>query len=386
MNYVILRKTFSIKSYLLFFVLFVNIQTSAQVRPNRKKDNFIDSAVQQVTSAHIGNKNSVGLSIGIFKDGKQYTYHYGRIKKGSGTLPHNSSIYDIGSVAKVLVAAMLANAVVDGKVHLQDDIRKYLPDLYPNLAYEGHPIRLVELANHTSGLPELSRDYSETTIDSVMKLSAAGLKNFYTIYTADSLLKDMHHFDVDTLPGTKYRYNGNAMNVLVMLLERIYRQPFEVALKHFLQTRFGMHHTQLILSSSEEKQLVQGYEKGAPQPYVNFSGFRAAPGLNSTTIDMLKFIQANIEETDPVIKLSHKPTFSRSDTSGIGLGWMIERKSDGSRMIYHSGRGSGITTLCTVHPEKRIGFIIFVNDGSSEGTLFEMEEALMEKIELNLYR
>lgn len=115
-------KTLFNTSCFLLFVLFINSHTSAQIRKNNRKENFIDSVVHQVASAHIRNKNAVGISIGIFKDGKQYSYHYGEIKKGSGKLPQNSSIYDIGSVAKVFVATMLAKAVVDGKVQLQHDI------------------------------------------------------------------------------------------------------------------------------------------------------------------------------------------------------------------------------------------------------------------------
>jgi CubicO group peptidase (beta-lactamase class C family) len=375
-----ITKSFIVTSCFSFLAIFANGQAIKPHSTDNKLKNIIDSAVHQVASAYMSSKNAVGLSIGIYKNGKQYTYHYGETKKEK-RLPQDKSYYDIGSLAKVFVATMLARAVVDGKVHLTDDIRRYLPAGYSNLAYQGHPIRLVDLANHTSGLPELSRDYYESTIDSVLKLSSAGLKNFYEIYTSDSLLHDMHHFTVDTIPGTKYRYNGNAMNVLLLLQERIYEAPFETVLKHFLRERFGMYNTHLGLTPKERKQLIQGYdEKGAPEPYVNFQGFRAAPGLNSTTSDMLKFIRANIEETDPAIRLTHEPTFKRSDSSWMALGWMIEKKNDGSRMIYHSGRGSGITTLCTVHPEKQIGFIIFVNNGSGERRLYEMEDMLMEKI------
>lgn len=59
---------------------------------------------------------------------------------------------------------------------------------------------------------------------------------------------------------------------------------------------------------------------------------------------------------------------------------MIATQSNGDRVIYHSGRGSGITTLCSFYPERRTGFIIITNDGRSEGRLFEMEEQLMKEL------
>lgn len=64
----------------------------------------------------------------------------------------------------------------------------------------------------------------------------------------------------------------------------------------------------------------------------------------------------------------------------MGLGWMIEKKGNGDRMIYHSGRGSGVTTLCTIYPEKQTGFIIITNDGQGEGHLFKMEEMLIKEL------
>lgn len=364
----------------LLSALQITAQDSRRISTDNRLKNYVDSAVQLAVGNHTRDSNFIGISIGIYKDGRQFTYNYGEIKKGSHVLPGSNDLYDIGSVAKVFVTTMLAKAVIDKKADLNNDIRNYLPGKYPNLSYKNHPVKLVNLANHTSGLPDLSRDYTESTIDSVMKLDPAGLENFYAVYTADSLLKDMHHFTVDTVPGTKYRYNGNAMEVLLLLIERIYHAPYEKVITGFLQSHFKMYNTKITLSPAEKKRLVPGYdENGEPQPYVNFNGYRAAPGINSTINDMLKFIAANIKETNPAIKLAHQPTYTRTDTSSIGLGWMIEKKNN-ERMIYHSGRGSGITTLCTIYPEKHTGFIIISNDGVSEGYLFRMEELLKNEL------
>lgn len=359
----------------------IKAQDSKHIPTDNRLKNPVDSAVQLVVGDYTHNSNFIGISIGVYKNGQQFTYNYGEIKKGSNILPRSNDLYDIGSVAKVFVTTMLAKAVVDKKAHLPDDIRNHLPGRYPNLSYKDHPVKLVNLANHTSGLPDLSRDYAESTIDSIMKLDLAGLENFYTVYTADSLLKDMHHFTVDTIPGTKYRYNGNAMEVLLVLIEKIYKQPYEKLVTHYLQSRFKMYDTKITLTPADKKRLVQGHDgNGQPQPYVNFNGYRAAPGINSTINDMLKFIAANVKETDPAIRLAHQPTYAKSDTSSMGLGWMMQKENNTGRMIYHSGRGSGITTLCTVHPEKRLGIIINVNDGGTEGQLFEMEERLVKEL------
>lgn len=48
---------------------------------------------------------------------------------------------------------LLAQAVVNGKIALDDDVRRYLPPSFANLTSDGQPIRIVDLASHTAGLP-----------------------------------------------------------------------------------------------------------------------------------------------------------------------------------------------------------------------------------------
>jgi CubicO group peptidase (beta-lactamase class C family) len=180
---------------------------------------------------------------------------------------------------------------------------------------------------------------------------------------------------VDTIPGTKFRYNGNAMNLLQLLLEQVYQQPYEEVLLRRLSKRYKMSSTKITLSASDEKMLVQGYENGKEEPFRNYPGFRSAPGLNSTVEDMLQFISVNLAEEIAPVRLAHHPWFARTDSTAVGLGWMIENKN-GHRMIYHSGRGSGITSLCTLHPELRTGMIIFSNNGNSEQSLFQLEQTI----------
>jgi CubicO group peptidase (beta-lactamase class C family) len=382
-----IRSVFRNIILLLFSICPFSLAAQAQAdiqagdQPRAYTDSIVDAAVKQFRKENA----MIGLSIGILHNGQQLLYNYGEVKKGTGIPPTGRHLYDIGSIAKVFVTTVLAHAVVKNRISLEDDIRKYLPGKYPHLHYKEFPVRVLHLADHTSGLPELSRQYTEQEIGNIMKLDAAGLKKFYTEYTADSLLKDLHAFTVDTIPGTKFRYNGNAMNLLQLLLEQVYQQPYEEVLLRRLSKRYKMNSTKITLSPSDEKMLVQGYENGKEEPFRNYPGFRSAPGLNSTVEDMLQFISVNLAEEIAPVRLAHHPWFARTDSMAVGLGWMIENKN-GHRMIYHSGRGSGITSLCTLHPEWRTGMIIFSNNGNSEESLFRLEQAITAALHANTKR
>ena len=200
------------------FVILVTISSYGQVNKPVLTDNkmktFIDSAVNKAATIYLQDSNTNGISIGFYFKGSKYTYNYGEVKRGSGVLPTADNFYNLGSVAKTFITTMLAKAVVEHKVKLTDDIRNYLPSKYPNLQYKGHPIRLFDLANHTSALPTQFHTFPQAVLDSIGKLDRASQGNYFNGYNEDSLLADLHHIKPDTIPGFKYQYNGNAMLLL----------------------------------------------------------------------------------------------------------------------------------------------------------------------------
>ncbi|SDG50594.1 Beta-lactamase [Pedobacter terrae] len=130
-------------------------QTEKLLTDNPLRDK-LDRAVQVAAADYMANPGTVGLSIAIYQDGRSAIYNYGESTKGTAKLIKATQLFNLGSVAKTFIGIMLAQAVIDKKANLQDDIRKYLPGKYPNLQYQGRPVRLVDIANHTSGLPKSS--------------------------------------------------------------------------------------------------------------------------------------------------------------------------------------------------------------------------------------
>src|SRR5437879_2959591 len=113
----------------------------------------VDSIVRHAANNFIASGARVGFSIGVIKNDSTYRYNFGVVRKDKKTTPTDQSIYEIGSVTKTFTSLLLAEAVIERKVKLSDDIRKYLKGNYPNLQYNGKPIQLLHLVNLTSGLP-----------------------------------------------------------------------------------------------------------------------------------------------------------------------------------------------------------------------------------------
>jgi CubicO group peptidase (beta-lactamase class C family) len=367
-------------------VQLVNAQAIHPLLSNNPLKSHLDSAVQKGAALYMKNAGTVGLMIGVCKGGRNYIYSYGESVKGTGSLPEANQLFNLGSVAKTFVGTMLAEAVVEKRVKLTDDIRLYLPGEYPNLQYEGHAVRLIDLANHTSGMPNAARDFPVSLMDSVKKLALPGQLNFFLGYNQDTLLKDLHHFKIDTIPGTKYHYNGNAMEVLILLLEQIYKQPYEMLVTNYLKTHLNMHDTRTRIPVKQLGRFIQGYNgdgvavkwydlKINKDTDINTNLFYpGGPSMNSTVNDMMKYLRAQIAENDPAIKLTHQLTWGNNPKDfAIGLNWMFDLE-DGIRDYYHSGHtGIGFNTLGEFYPTEGVGLMIVVNENISQDKVSQLE-------------
>jgi Beta-lactamase len=112
-----------------------------------------DTAVQATVERYTGQNSPAGIAIATLYRGQERYYNYGEVVRGGKVLPTSRTIFEIGSITKTMTGVLLAQAVRDKKLQIDDDIRRYLPGKYPQLEFGGKPIRVRHLAKHTSGLP-----------------------------------------------------------------------------------------------------------------------------------------------------------------------------------------------------------------------------------------
>jgi CubicO group peptidase (beta-lactamase class C family) len=354
------------RAVFLILILFIPLLSFAQMA-DIKNDNSlyskIDSSVHKHAMTYMSDEKTVGLSIGIISGNKKYHYNYGEVKKGTQILPTSSNFYGIGSIDKTFATLLLANAVTEKKVNLDDDIRTYLPEEYPNLSFAKIPVTFKNLANHTSGLPRTIKIYPKHLRDSLSRLSFANQVEFYGSYSRDSLLTDLHLIKLDTIPGAKYQYNNNDVSVLILLLELIYENSYEKILTNYLSTNLSMNDTKTALSEKEKLRAAAGYFRGEFQEFQNLKGFYTGFSVMSTINDMLRYLDVQLHAGTEVIQLVQQLTWGNENGFGMGLGWMIDYDSDGHKYIYHSGNTRlGYNSMCLFYPGLELGLVIFAND------------------------
>ena len=102
----------------------------------------------------------VGCVVGIIDGDKQEVRGYGSIHRGMNDKPTGDTIYEIGSVTKAFTGTLLAEMAKRGEVKLDTPLQDLLPAGVKLQLLQDKPIRLVDVASQTSGLPRLPDNFA----------------------------------------------------------------------------------------------------------------------------------------------------------------------------------------------------------------------------------
>jgi len=334
-----------------------NPRDPRSIKTNNPKKTPLQIKINAIALNYLKDPNNSSLSIGIINNDKTELFFYGETKKGTDELPSSSSLYEIASISKTFTAIMLARAVNEGKIQLGDDIRKYLPGDFTNLQFKGIPIKIVNLSNHTSGLPSLPDDFD--------KQQGYDPANPYLHYPKEGIYSFLRKFKPDTIPGSVSAYSNLGFAMLGTILENVYQMPLAQLLQKSITGPLKMTGTHYKVPAPQQKLMVTGYsdETGKAVSYWNLEHFKAAGGLKSSIADMLLYLKANINEINTDFSLSHQPTDQQEDFER-GLAWMIQ-PLDNETVIWHNGGTGGFRSYCGFIKSKKAGVILLSNSSAS---------------------
>jgi CubicO group peptidase (beta-lactamase class C family) len=337
----------------------------------------IDSLVDKYAGIYMSDPKAVGLSIGIYQDGKKYIYNYGEMEKGSGRPVTDQTIFTVGSITKTFTGILLCRAVAEKKVSLDDDIRKYLDGNFPNLEYNGKGISLLDLANHSSGIRKFRFNVVPAAADN---WTPEEWMHYFDSYTWDSLYRDLHAVQLDTMPGTQYHYSLIGTILLNIMLEKVYHGSIDQIVRDYYGKSFQMKDTKLASDAGDMLRYATGYgDQGQLMPRMpEFTPSLSA--IHSTTRDMMNYVLANVDEKDPSIRLSHKLSWGDMRSFAVGIPWDMEQYYGKYKMIWHSGYDYGSISLCTSYPELGMGIFLWANDDSRQNYLYDMERSIRETL------
>ena len=264
------------------------------------------------------------------------------------------TIFESGSVAKQFTAAALVLLEKDGKLKIDDPVKKYIPE-FPEY---GKPLTIRHILTHTAGL----RDWG-----SVMQLTGAG-RGDRVINQAIALDVIYRQKYLDFVPGAEYSYSNSGYQLAAEIVERVSKQKFGDFVGERIFKPLGMTNSSW---RDDYRRLVpgraQGYSKAGPNapwmlnmPFMNVIG---NGGMLTTVGDWLKWNAALDAKT------FGEPFVAAMETQGVlndgrkisyALGLDVGNYK-GIKEVTHSGGTAGYQTYLARFPEKKVSVAALCN-------------------------
>jgi len=307
------------------------------------------------------HKIAPGCIVGTFRNGSAERV----VPQGYANIESRQPIdgdtqFYAASISKQFTALAAATLIVQGKLALDDDVRRYLPELPVYRA----PVTVGMLMHHTSGIR-----------DSLGLLRLAGMNDVGRASKEQALHLLFQQQDTDFVPGTAYRYSNGGYLLLAEIVERVSGQPFAEYAKRTVFEPIGMKSAYFIDNNLRPGTFAHGYLPAgegfaARDTFPRFSG---SGGLMLSMNDLARY-EYDIDRghkvwTPRITKIMLTPgryTDGNLIDDGNGLsygGGLHLGEKGGQYVVTHTGSAEALKHAYTRLPDRHLAFAILCNRG-----------------------
>ncbi|MDX2247931.1 MAG: serine hydrolase domain-containing protein [Bacteroidia bacterium] len=330
-----------------------------------------DSAVNHAFLKYQQDLNTVGVSIGLYKNGTANFYGYGETKQGSGITPGKNTFFEIGSITKTFTSIVATNMLSEKGQTIETPIRPYLPNNLPTLAREGIEINFKHLMTHTSGLSYFPDNFGGSYY-------IGKIDEEFEKYDRNKMFTWLLNTPLRSKPFTTWEYSNGGMGLLGTLLELNYGKDYGVILKEKILIPLQLNDTKTDMAETDLSRWSTGYSNGKEVKYWNsLNSMNGAGVIKSTSADMIKYGLANLNPPNTplgnAITQTQQVTFLPFTDAGRlkingGLGWFqcIHKDLPNEIFIWHDGGTGGYSSDLFINQNKSSILVVLYN--TAQGT------------------
>jgi CubicO group peptidase (beta-lactamase class C family) len=324
----------------------------------------LDSIMQSVVDTARFNGNVL-----FARNGKVvYQKSFGLANYDTREPLNDSTLFELASVSKQFTAMGIMMLKERGKLSLEDDVRKYIPEL----PYDGMTIR--HFLTHTSGIP----DYMELATNIKWDPN-------HIVFNNDVIAMFAKHKPAVLFkPGEKWEYSNTAYALLASIVGRVSGKPYGVFLKENIFQPLGMKRSRTYNTRRSKGEIIPNYAFGfvysdslqrfvlpdslpAYKVVYTLDGIEGDGVVNSTTGELFRWNEALY--TEALVKF---PTFEEAitpvklndgSTYPYGFGWGIRNDSTLGKITAHTGGWPGYGTMIVRYLDRKDCLIILTNNG-----------------------
>ncbi|MCI0437197.1 MAG: beta-lactamase family protein [Gemmatimonadetes bacterium] len=267
------------------------------------------------------------------------------------------TVIEAGSVSKQFTSAAIVLLALEGKLSLDDDVRKYVPEV-PDY---GKTIRIRHMMTHTSGL----RDWG----------SVAGIAGWprgrraHTHAHVIDIVSRQRALNFD--PGHEYSYSNTGYNLLAVIVDRVSGMPFAEFSKQRLFGPVGMSRTQWrddFTRIVKDRAIGYSPRQGGFSIDMPFENVHGNGGLLTTVGDLLRWT-GNLETGrvggPEFLDLMHRRGVTNDgDTIGYASGLMVGSYR-GVPEVSHTGSTAGYRAFLARYPQQNLAIALLCNVGNA---------------------
>jgi CubicO group peptidase (beta-lactamase class C family) len=349
-----LRRPPLISYPILRLILIISLSLSVTAKAQNQTPENVTARVDKVF-AQWDKPDSPGCALAVIKDGNIiYKRGYGIANLDYDIPITPSTPFHVASVSKQFTATAIALLAREGKLSLDDDIRKYIPEV-PDL---GHKITIRHLVHHTSGL----RDQWSLLVMAGWRLSNDVVKD------EDVLDLVSRQKALNFKPGDQHLYSNTGYTLMALIVKRVSGKSLREFTEERIFKPLGMSktffrddHTVVV------KNQAIGYEPGGPTKFKlsvpNYDTVGAS-SLITTVEDMAKwdqnFYTPNVGDADLIKQLETPVALNNGYKLNYAMG-MVVGQYKGLRVVEHSGADAGYRSHYMRFPDQRFSIVILCN-------------------------
>lgn len=281
---------------------------------------------------------------------------------GMADLEHNlanttETIFEAGSVSKQFTAAAILLLVQDGKLSLDDDIRKYVPEV-PDY---GQVIKIRHLMTHSSGL----RDWGSVA-------GISGWERGKRVHTHAHVLQILSKQKaLNFPPGDQFNYCNSGYNLMAIIVDRVSGMPFAEFCNQRIFKPLELNHTQWrddYRKIVPNRSIAYSSENGVYLQNMPFEMVHGNGGLLTTTSDLIKWNQHYKANNIGNKSFNELELTEGKSNTGVPLGYaagLFLGKYNGMKEINHSGATAGYRAWLAYYPEQDFSVAFLSNDASA---------------------
>ena len=301
---------------------------------------------------YLAESHAPGASFAVIRGTDTLAYGaYGLANVEAARAPTTATIYEIGSNTKQFTFAAIMKLVEQGRVKLDDDLSKYVPE-FP---LHGRHVSIRQLLTHTSGI----HDYTS---------SPEWPKTWGQVLSPDAIIKFVAADTFDFAPGTAYRYDNTGYVLLGMVIEKASGQKYAKYIDAQFFKPLGLRQTSYCPSRTSDPAFALGYTKGPNAieraQFLDLSHPFAAGALCSSVGDFAKWQRAlaSGRAVSPAsyALMSTADTLTNGRRINYGFG-LVPGTFAGHATVSHTGGIPGFATAAAYVADDSLSIVVFTN-------------------------